>query len=63
MVSRQEGEEPLVFITYDGSTFNANDGKRKIWGVEGTNPLRPKGRSLLWYYNNGCSERFSQTRG
>jgi hypothetical protein len=44
MVSRQEGEEPLVFITHDESTFNANDGKRKIWGVEGTNPLRPKGK-------------------
>jgi hypothetical protein len=44
MVDHQEGEEPLVFIIHDESTFNENDGKRKIWKMEGTNPLQPKGK-------------------
>jgi hypothetical protein len=44
MVDFQEGEEPLIFITHDESTFNANDGKRKTWKMEGTNPLQPKGK-------------------
>jgi hypothetical protein len=39
-----QGEGPLVFITHDESTFNVNDGKRKIWKMEGTNPLRSKGK-------------------
>jgi hypothetical protein len=34
----------LVSITQDESTFNANDGKRRIWMEEGKNPLRPKAR-------------------
>jgi hypothetical protein len=44
MADLQEGEELLIFITHDESTFNANDGKRKISKMEGTNPLRPKGK-------------------
>jgi len=36
------GEEPVVFITHDESTFNANDGKRRIWKEEGKQPLRAK---------------------
>ena len=38
------GEKPLVFITHDESTFNANDGKRKTWKEEGKQPLRAKSR-------------------
>ena len=32
-----EGEKPLVFITHDESTFNANDGKRQLegWMIQG----------------------------
>lgn len=40
----QEGEKPLVFITHDESTFNANDGKRTGWMKQGQQPLRPKSR-------------------
>ncbi|KAA8912344.1 hypothetical protein FN846DRAFT_773401, partial [Sphaerosporella brunnea] len=38
----REGETPLVLITHDESTFNANDGKRKVWMENGKQPLRPK---------------------
>lgn len=44
MLDLRPGEEALVFITHDESTFNANDGKRKIWKEEGKNPIRPKNR-------------------
>lgn len=37
-----EGEKPLVLITHDESTFNANDGKRRIWMKNGHQPIRPK---------------------
>ena len=37
-------EKPLVLITQDESTFNANDGKRQVWTENGKQPLRPKGR-------------------
>ena len=40
----EEEEKPLVLVTHDESTFNANDGKRKIWKEKGKSPLRPKGR-------------------
>lgn len=40
----QDGEQPLVLVTHDESTFNANDGKRHIWMEKGKTPLRPKGR-------------------
>ena len=36
-------ERPLVLVTHDESTFNANDGKRRVW-VNGKQPIRPKGR-------------------
>ena len=39
-----EGEKPLVFITHDESTFNANDGKRQGWMVQGRQPLKPKSK-------------------
>ena len=44
LIGLNPGEVPLVFITHDESTFNANDGKRKIWKEEGKNPLRSKAR-------------------
>ncbi|KAA8908922.1 hypothetical protein FN846DRAFT_1010086, partial [Sphaerosporella brunnea] len=36
------GETALVFVTHDESTFNANDGKRRVWMENGKQPLRPK---------------------
>lgn len=39
-----EGEKPLVLVTHDESTFNANDGKRRVWKGKGKSPLRPKGK-------------------
>jgi len=39
-----QGEKPLVLVTHDESTFNANDGKRKMWMEDGKQPLRPKGK-------------------
>jgi hypothetical protein len=38
------GEKPLVLVTHDESTFNANDGKRRLWSKNGEQPLRPKGK-------------------
>jgi hypothetical protein len=38
------GVKPLVFITHDESTFNANDGKRRLWAENGKQPLRPKSK-------------------
>jgi hypothetical protein len=38
------GDKPIVFITHDESTFNANDGKRQFWLKNGEQKLRPKGR-------------------
>ena len=40
----QSGEKPLVLVTHDESTFNANDGKRRLWSQKGEQPLRPKGK-------------------
>lgn len=42
--SLKEGEKPLVLVTHDENTFNANDGKRRIWKEKGKSPLRPKRR-------------------
>ena len=39
----QSGERPFVLVTHDESTFNANDGKRRLWSQE-EQPLRPKGK-------------------
>lgn len=38
------GEKPMVLVTHDESTFNANDGKRRLWLKQGEQPLRPKGK-------------------
>lgn len=38
------GMKPWILIIHNESTFNANDGKRKLWVEKGKNPLRPKGR-------------------
>lgn len=35
---------PMVLVTHDESTFNANDGTRQGWTKIGQQPLRPKGR-------------------
>ena len=40
----QLGEKPLVLVMHDESTFNANDGKRRLWMKENEQPLRPKGK-------------------
>lgn len=44
LLGLQDGKKPLVLVTHDESTFNANDGKRHIWMEKGKTPLRPKGR-------------------
>jgi hypothetical protein len=38
------GQKPLVVVTHDESTFNANDGKRELWMEDGKQSLRPKAR-------------------
>ena len=38
-----KNENPLVLVTQDESTFNLNDGKRRIWIENGKQPLHPKG--------------------
>jgi len=47
--SLEPGEKPLVFVTHDESTFNANDGKRQGWMRKGHQPLRQKskGRGIM----------------
>ena len=40
----QSGEKPLVLVTHEESTFNANDGKRRLWSQEGEQPVLPKGK-------------------
>lgn len=44
-----EGEKPLVLVTHNESTFNANDGKRSLWMKKGHQPIRPKskGRGIM----------------
>lgn len=37
-------DRPIVLIVYDKSTFNANDGRSKIWIKEDNIPLRRKSR-------------------
>jgi hypothetical protein len=34
----------LVLVTHDESTFNANDGKRRLWIEKDKQPLRAKSR-------------------
>jgi len=40
----ENGVKPLVFVTHDESTFNSNDGHRKIWVHSDRAPIRKKGR-------------------
>lgn len=44
-----DGEKPLVLVTHDESTFNANDGKRSLWMKKDHQPIRPKskGRGIM----------------
>ena len=35
---------PVIMITHDESTFSANDGRRRVWTLDGHGILRPKGR-------------------
>lgn len=37
-------EQPLMLITHDESSFNANDAKTQVWKYQGNEPLRKKGR-------------------
>ncbi|RPA74773.1 hypothetical protein BJ508DRAFT_195691, partial [Ascobolus immersus RN42] len=39
-----EGCKPIVLLTHDESTFNANDGIRSAWLLKGHQVLRPKAR-------------------
>lgn len=45
----QEGEQKIVFVTHDESTFYANDGKNDLWLQEGENYIRKKvaGQSIM----------------
>lgn len=40
----QVGEKAQVLVTHDESTFNANDGKRKMWMKKGQQPNCPKAK-------------------
>lgn len=37
-------KRPVILITHDESTFNANDGCRQVWQKDGHSVLRPKGK-------------------
>jgi len=39
-----DGVKPLVLVTHDESTFNANDGRRMAWIEKGKQPIKPKGQ-------------------
>jgi hypothetical protein len=41
--------KPLIFVTHDESTFNANDRRRRMWMADGKQPLRlkAKGKSIM----------------
>jgi len=38
------GQKAYVLVTHDESTFNAHDGKRRLWMEKGKQPLRPKSK-------------------
>jgi hypothetical protein len=38
----REGEKLLVLVTRDESTFNANDGKQRMWMLNGKQLIQPK---------------------
>lgn len=35
---------PIIMITHDKSTFSANNGRQKVWTLDGHSILRPKGK-------------------
>lgn len=37
-------KRPVILVTHDESTVNANDGRRQVWQKDGHSTLRPKGR-------------------
>ena len=43
------GEKEKILVTHDESTFNANDGKRRMWIQGDAQPLRQKskGRGIM----------------
>ena len=41
---RGSNRQPIIFITHDESTFNANDGRWQVWQEKNHSILRPKGR-------------------
>ncbi len=45
----EEREKPLVLVLHDESTFNANDGKRRVWKKKGKKNLydsKERGKEL-----------------
>ncbi len=40
---------PIIMITHDESTFSANDGRRKVWILDGHGILQPeeKGKRIM----------------
>jgi hypothetical protein len=42
-----DGERKLVLVTHDETTFDSDDGKRKVWIESGKQHLRPKGAGNL----------------
>ena len=36
------GQKPLVIVTHNESTFNANYWKQQLWMKDGKQPLRPR---------------------
>ena len=37
-------QRPIIIITNDENTFSANNGRRKVWILDGHGILRPKGK-------------------
>ena len=37
-------QRPIIMITHDESTFSANDGRSKVWTLNGQVNLQPKGK-------------------
>lgn len=37
-------QRPIIMITNDKGTFSANDGRQKVWTLDGHGILRPKGK-------------------
>ena len=41
---RGPNRRPIIMITHEESTFSANDGRKKVWTLNGQGILRPKGK-------------------